>query len=176
MSEPGGPGVGEVDPPAAGGEADRVAVRVDEVRADREEEVSSSDERIEALEARVEELEGALAAARDALGASERRHEIERAAMEADALDAETVALLTEVAVSAMSEPDVRAAVEELRREKPFLFRGGARRRGPGASAMSAAVERGAGLGAELGELADEARASGDRGALLAYLRQRRGG
>ncbi|MEQ8770233.1 MAG: hypothetical protein RIB60_06960 [Phycisphaerales bacterium] len=167
-----GPGEGEIEPPVVETMVDELDVRADALREEREEE--DFEARIAELEARIVELEGELAAALEALGSSERRHEIERAAHEANALDAATVALLTEIAVSAMEEPDVRAAIEELRRDKPFLFRGGSRQRAA-AGAMSVAVERGRGARAELGELADEARSSGDRGALLAYLRERRG-
>ncbi len=169
MQGPGGPGQGEIDPPTREPAPERVDVNAEELREQREE-----DARIAELEARVAQLEGLLASAREALRASERRHEIERAAREADAHDTETVALLTEIAVGAMDEPDVRLAVEELRRDKPFLFRPAARRT-HAAGSMSASVDRGPTLGAELGTLADEARASGDRGALLTYLRERRG-
>ncbi|GJM19274.1 MAG: hypothetical protein DHS20C14_14870 [Phycisphaeraceae bacterium] len=179
MKGPGGPGEGPIDPEVGAGEpGGRPTVRLDAVREERgedlEELVGELEAQNEALEARVAGLEDELIEVREALAGTERRHEIERAAVEAEALDAETVALLTEVAVAAMGEPDVRAAVEELRREKPFLFRGGARRARGRSSAMSAAVES-SGFGADLGELAEEARASGDRRALLAYLRQRRG-
>lgn len=131
-----------------------------------------AEERVTALEARVRELEDELGAAREAIDAGERRREIDRCAGSCGAIDPETVALLTELAVERMDEPDVRAAIEELRRTKPFLFaRRGGRREVPGS--MSAAVER-APAQEGLGELADEARSSGDRRVLLQYLRQRR--
>jgi hypothetical protein len=126
------------------------------------------------LEARVAELEGKLAecerllaAGREALDASERKRRIERELAEEGAVDLETAALLTEAAVTGMPEPDIAAAVSELRRRKPFLFRREAARSAMGAEAGP--EEPG------LEEAAGAARASGDRRALLGYLRMRRG-
>ncbi len=161
-----------------GGETPRAeAPPVSEELLERAEEEDGS-ALVAELEARVAELESELAGAREALDASERRGEIERRLTEAEAIDLETARLLTEAAVSAMEEPDVALAVEDLRRRKPFLFAGdrsgGARPRS--ASALSPAREHGTnGSGEALRELADEARSSGDRRALLQYLRQRRG-
>jgi hypothetical protein len=67
-----------------------------------------------------------------------------------------------------MDEPDVKAAVAELRRTKPFLFRSTTK-----ASAMSGRVQTKTNT-SDIDELAEEARDSGDRGALLRYLRARR--
>jgi len=125
-------------------------------------------------QARVTELEGKLAAAerslgesREALDAAERRREIERELARQGALDIETAALLTETAVAGMDKADAKTAIGELKRSKPFLFRAPAR-----ASAMSGAVEAESGLESA----AAAARESGDRRALLRYLRMRRGG
>jgi len=74
-----------------------------------------------------------------------------------------------------MGEPDVALAVGELRERKPFLFS----RPAPPPPARSGLAMRpasnGTGGGSGLGELADEARSTGDRRLLLQYLRQRRG-
>lgn len=130
----------------------------------------------ESLERRVRELEGELASAREAASTAERRAEIDREAGACGAIDAETVAVLAELALGQMDEPDVRGAIEGLKKAKPFLF--SRRTGGTGAAAvrtaMSAAIEP-EGAGAVLGDLAEEARASGDRRALLAYLRGKRG-
>jgi hypothetical protein len=118
-------------------------------------------------EVKVAELERQLATAREALDASERRRAIDLALVEADAVDLETARLLTEMAVAQMDEKDVALAVGDLRRRKPFLFR------------ERPSLSLGAAMGAA-GEPAspadtarDEAR-SGDRRALLKYLRARR--
>lgn len=126
-------------------------------------------------ESRIAELERQLSAARDALDASERRRQIERALGESDTVDVETASLLTEAAVSQMEAPDVAIAIEELRRRKPFLFREASPAATGRGIAMRPARETG-GEEAALDGLAEQARQSGDRRALLRYLRQRRCG
>lgn len=86
-------------------------------------------------------------------------------------IDFESARLLTEVAVSAMDEADVIAAVEELRRTKPVLFRTvqkrasvSAPKNGHEPSARGSAIE----------QAAIEATTSGKRSDLLRYLRLRR--
>ncbi|MEM9417484.1 MAG: hypothetical protein AAGA25_00335 [Planctomycetota bacterium] len=66
-----------------------------------------------------------------------------------------------------MDEPDVDAAVSELRRQKPYLFR---QRRRSTDSAMAPRVE----LPAAEEKAAERAAATGDRRDLLDYLRLRR--
>ena len=129
------------------------------------------------LQDRVRSLEETLSQTREALDAVERRSEIDRALVKADAIDVETARLLTELTVQEMDEGDVEAAVAELRRRKPFLFRDGVRTRGGSVSAAMSGRTRQAGSGGErLVEAAEVAARSGDRGALLRYLRARRGG
>lgn len=119
---------------------------------------------------RVSELERDLLTAREALDSAERARQIDSALADADAVDLETARLLTEMAVMQMEEPDVRLAVEELKKKKGFLFR---RKR----SLMSATAGSIASPGRHRAvEAAHEAAGSGDRAALLAYLRARRGG
>lgn len=120
------------------------------------------------LEREVAGLRATLAAARDALDAAERRHSIDLALIKEDAVDLETARLMTEAAVAGMDTPDVARAVGELRQRKPFLFR-----RAHAASAMGARVERREDASAGL---AREAAETGDRRALLRYLRARRVG
>ena len=118
-----------------------------------------------------QELEGKLAAAekslpetREALNASERKREVERELAFQGAIDIQAASLLMEA--TATTKSDIRAAIAELKRGKPYLFR-----TPPRASAMSGAVEE----VPSLDKAAGEARASGDRRALLRYLRMRRG-
>ncbi len=118
------------------------------------------------LEARVAELEAALSDARSAAGQAERQRTLEQELARAGAIDAETAALLLGSAMTADPDADIGALVRDLRDRKPFLF--AALRPGPGASmGPSVPVD-------ELGELATDARHSGDRAALLRYLRRRR--
>jgi hypothetical protein len=128
------------------------------------------------LEARVRELEETLASARETMDSLERRHEIDLTLMRAEAVDLETSRLLTELTVAEMDEPDVGAAVAELRRRKPFLFRKNAGDRPGSVSAAMSGRARQAGVVDRLEDAADVAARTGDRGALLRYLRARRGG
>lgn len=121
------------------------------------------------LEAKLVECEKNLAATREALDAAERRRRIERELVEADAIDLESALLLTEAAVASMPDRDVALAVRDLRRRKPFLFRGGSAR----APAMAGATRGG---GGDLGHAAEAARVNGDRESLLRYLRMKRVG
>lgn len=132
--------------------------------------------RAEVLADRVSGLESTLARTREALDSVERRHAIDLALLEADAVDLETSRLLTELAVSEMDEPDIGAAVGELRARKPFLFRGSARDRGrPVGAAMSGRALQAGSDDEGLVDAAEAAARRGDRGALLRYLRARRG-
>ena len=132
---------------------------------------SADAERVKALEGRVLELESALAAARAAAAAAARRAEIERALTAAGAIDLEITTPLVEQVVGNMEEPDIVKAVREVRAGKSFLFRTTA---GGGVRSESMAGQAGP-AGATLGDLASDARASGDRTDLLRYLRARRG-
>ena len=135
-----------------------------------------------ALRARIAELERTLTEARATADAAERRRTMERLLTEADAIDLETALLLTEAAVGGMDEPDVSLAVREVRERKPFLFGrgaggiGGGVGRGVGRGAAMAAADDGLDAAELLEEIAAEARESGDRRALLRYLRERRRG
>lgn len=115
------------------------------------------------------EAQKAVEQAREALDSSERKRQIERQLTEADAMDMETALLLTEASVAQMKQPDVNAAVSELRRRKPWLFR----------ARQAAAASSALGMHAPADpahDAAKEAAATGDRRALLRYLRARRGG
>ncbi|MFM9958235.1 MAG: hypothetical protein ACKVZJ_09155 [Phycisphaerales bacterium] len=137
----------------------------------------------EQLEARVAELVDMLVQTREALDHAERRHQIDLALIQADAIDLETARLLTEQAVSQMSSRDVSKAVRELKQRKAFLFRpaGGAtglNARGEGGRAIAPGAmgaRNTGGASAQLRASANEAATTGDRAALLRYLRARRG-
>lgn len=153
------------------GEADRGERQVPVSEAIRQRKrAQEAEARLAEMSERVGELERDLLTARGALDAAERSRQIDAALAEADAVDLETARLLTEMAVAQMDEPDVGLAVEELRRKKGFLFR---RRR----SELSAATGSIASSGRHRAvEAAQAAAGSGDRAALLAYLRARRDG
>lgn len=140
---------------------------------------ATPEDRVASLEGKVNELVGTLARTREALDAAERRHQIDLALVEADAVDLETARLLTEVAVGQMDDRDVELAVRELRQRKPFLFKGGAKAGSGPARASRHVGAMGARSAAQapaaLKNFANEAAATGDRAALLRYLRARRG-
>lgn len=110
---------------------------------------------------------------RAALDSAERRRAVERALLEADAIDLETATLLTESAVAqkssagAPTDADIGAAVTDLRRRKPFLFA----RRAPRTSTMAPSPTN---PNANTLALTRDQAAAGDRSALLRYLKLRR--
>lgn len=120
-----------------------------------------------AAEDRLAELEKQLDEAKEAAGRAELRSRLEREAQALDAVDVETVVLLAQAALAGMDAPDVGAVLRDLKRRKPFLFRAGVQ---PAAMAPDA----GSGEDFALARALEEARASGDRNALLRYLRMRR--
>jgi hypothetical protein len=119
------------------------------------------------LEARVAELESALERTRlDA----ERQHQtraLEQALARAGVIDAETAGLLLAPQLAADTTADIDTLVRDLRGRKPFLFAPPAR------PAPNAAMGPGTPVD-DLSDLATTARHSGDRAALLRYLRRRR--
>lgn len=142
-----------------------------ELLEDGQEEADAQAE-IAELKRTIASLRKELTAANEAVAAVERRSQIEHEVSRANAVDVETACLLTEVAIAGMDEPDVAIAVKELRSKKPFLFAGCGSGKKTAGSLMSAMVQRG--RSEELDTMAGDARASGDRGALLRYLQARR--
>ncbi len=122
----------------------------------------------EELRTTLESARRELSEAHEAIDACELRRAIDAALFETDTVDLETARLLTEAAVMRMPDRDVSLAVGELRRRKPFLFRAA-----PGAVA-SAQSARASGAGDDLAGALEEASVTGDRSALLRYLRLKR--
>jgi hypothetical protein len=127
----------------------------------------AAERRAEELSARQQQLQSTLDEARQALAATQRHHQIERQLIEQGAIDLEAAILLADAELGAGN--DIPAAIASLKRRKPYLFRVPAARR---ASAMSGEAPP----PPALDHAAQEARHSGDRRALLRYLRLRRGG
>ncbi|MCC7145160.1 MAG: hypothetical protein IT443_01805 [Phycisphaeraceae bacterium] len=107
---------------------------------------------------------------KERLAQVERQGDIDRQLTEAQTIDLEATGVLTQAALAAMAEPDVAAAVEELRRQKPYLFR---QRPRAHATAMPAQDEFGLTKGVDIAR--EQAAQSGHRLDLLRYLRLRRG-
>ena len=128
-----------------------------------------AEERLGVMERELSALREQYGASQETIAALERRERIDALLTEADAVDLEAARLLTEVAVSAMDEPDVAQAVADLRRHKPYLFDHG------GVGLPSALGPREPEYHADPAvDAADQARTSGDRRDLLRYLRLRR--
>ena len=131
----------------------------------------AAEKSVEQLTAQLVESDARIAEHLQTIAALERRRAIDEQLRQAEVIDLETARLLTEVAVSAMDAADVNAAVEELRRTKPALFRSvqkrasvSAPKNGHEASARASAMER----------AAVDASTTGKRSDLLRYLRLRR--
>ena len=120
------------------------------------------------LQSKLDELTASLAQAQQAATTSERRREIDAQLTQAQAIDLESTRLLTEAAIAQSPAPDIPKAIADLKKRKSFLFRPAR----PQASAMSATGKPAP--HDELAQIAEHARTTGDKRALLQYLRARR--
>jgi len=125
----------------------------------------AAEQELDQLSAKLTEVESSLTQTRDSLSAAERRAELDRAVFAAEPIDPEAVRLLAESALNAKRHPDATSAIADIRRHRPFLFRATPRR--PSATGGQAAPPD------PLSDAATAAR-SGDRRALIDYLRLRR--
>ena len=118
----------------------------------------------------LQDLKAELEQAKRAIDQLDRRQQIDVMLADADAVDMEVARLLTEAAVEMMEDADIELAVNDLRRQKPYLFR---RNQGSGgAGSMSAHVRTGVVSGVD--QVKQQAKSSGDRRDLLRYLRMKR--
>jgi hypothetical protein len=133
-----------------------------------------ADARIRELEENAATLTDQLAQAREAIDHVEKRHQIDMMLVESDTIDIESARLLAELAVQQMPGKDIRAVIDDLRRRKPALFR--ARPPAPSTPGPMSPAPRSSPSESLLESAAEEAATTGDRNALLRYLRARRGG
>lgn len=131
------------------------------------ERAAKAEKRSAALESQIKEFEESLASVRSQLQTEQRARAIDAELHKAEPIDADTVRMLVEVSMPDKQNADVAKVVGDLKKRKPFLFREAPRR-----SAYGAFAERDFD---ESRSLAEEARLTGDRNALLRYLRARRG-
>lgn len=119
------------------------------------------------LSARIAELESEIVSLT-------RRHDIDRALLAASPIDLDAARAVAQAHIK--EADDVAKAVQLLKVSKPFLFEptGNAPTTRHAPSVMTPAQEPRT-PSDETRSLADEARTTGDRRALLAYLRARRG-
>ena len=126
---------------------------------------------LEDFKVELAEKNEALRKQRQTITDMQRQRLIDELLVDSEAIDLETTRLLTEMALSEMEEPDVEQAISQLRLRKPFLFRQTAR----GAAALSPKAENDqTSLARSMEHAAAEAHSSGNRMALLRYLRLRR--
>lgn len=116
---------------------------------------------------RTTELEAQLAEARRKAEAAERRRAIDLELMKAGAIDFEIAGDLAERAAAAGS--DLPAAVRDLKRARPYLFRSPPV--APNANPNAAPIRD---PDNSLADLAEAARRSGNRRMLLGYMRAKR--
>jgi hypothetical protein len=121
-----------------------------------------------AAQQQAQALRRELEASRQTISALERRQRIDALLAESDTIDLEAARLLTEVAVAGMDEPDLKLAVDDLRRQRPYLF-------GAGRITTSTLAPHEDDPPHAQDHAADQAARTGDRRALLDYLRMRRG-
>lgn len=127
-----------------------------------------------AAEQQLEELQKELEQTRQTVNRLDRRQKIDSLLTDSQTVDLEAARLLTEAAVEMMSEPDIRLAIEDLRRQKPYLFRRRAGESGPVAQAMSRrTIGQDEAADIQLEQAAEQAMRTGDRRDLLRYLRLR---
>ena len=135
-----------------------------EALAERTQVASELADQLRAREAQLEDM-------RERTTRLERRSGIERGLAQAGALDTEALALLVENRLDADEDATPQRIIAQLQRERPALFRV----TGVRASAMSPShPSQGASGRAVVDRARDDARATGDRRALMKYLRLRR--
>ncbi|MFW5682826.1 MAG: hypothetical protein ACOC1G_07460 [Phycisphaeraceae bacterium] len=130
-----------------------------------------AEQRLRDLEQQLAGLESDLATSRETVDQLERRSRIDALLTEADTVDLDAARLLTEIAVSEMDDPDVKIAVDDLRRHKPYLFTHDA---SDDASALGPRHDHEDHDPAAFA--AEQAVRTGDRRDLLRYLRMKRSG
>lgn len=159
---------GGVDPQGDGGGEPGAAKDAPEVSEELvwKNRALDAEREVEELRMRLSETESQLEQARGALEMARREHELEVQLHRAGVVDAETARALIGPRVEAGE--GVASVVAELRRTKPFLFGEGYGARGSIGGVSGGGIDP-----AEMA--AEQARQSGDRRALLKYLRLRRG-
>lgn len=144
-----------------------------EIEREAEVRVREAEEKVTVMSERLAEMQKSSERMREEIETLERRREIEIALHRAGTVDMDAARLLAEQAVEDAKEPDIEASVADLVRRKPHLFRSRSTESARTAPVMAIEAERDAGESAAE-DAAEEAARTGDRGALLRYLRARR--
>lgn len=158
----------EPNPVEPGPESATIPNALDDTPApDWRERATKAEKRSAALESQIKEFEESLTSMRSQLQTEQRARAIDAELHKAEPIDADTVRMLIEVSCPDKDAADVAKVVGDLKKRKPFLFREASRRPAYGTFAEHEVDES--------RDLAEEARLTGDRNALLRYLRARRG-
>jgi len=133
----------------------------------------AAEKQVEELKTTLAEREQRLAQAEKGLADAQQRERVDQALIEAGAMDLEIARPMARTAIEQSPDADARAAVDELKRAKPYLFRQNNATLGSGA--MSAAVDGSSSpRQIQLHHAASDALETGKRSDLLRYLRLRR--
>lgn len=165
--ETGGPTIGTADPDT--GDSTGNPPEDQDNPAEEHSQASHEEDRIEELESALQQAVETIARLEQELEQAQRAQDLERLLIEAGVVDLETAMVLAEQRLKG-SDATVEEVVSDLASSKSFLFRAK-----PVTAAASALSEGRSSSGQGLTELADEARRTGDRRAVLRYLRRRRG-
>lgn len=133
----------------------------------------AAEKHLEELRTTLADREQKLVEAQKSLAQLQRQRQIDRALIEAGAMDVEMSRRLIDATLGESSEADINAAVDDLKRAQPYLFRQNNVSFGSGA--MSAALDDSPlPREAQMRRAATEALETGKRSDLLRYLRLRR--
>ena len=133
------------------------AQAAEKILEDLKQELSEKNERLQVSEQLINDLE--------------HRSQIDELLVDSQAIDLDATRLLTEMALTEMDEPDIHQAVSDLRMRKPLLFRAAqpvAASLGPKGQSLEPLHPK------SLEQAATEAHSTGNRTALMRYLRLRR--
>jgi len=82
----------------------------------------AAEQKLEEINQKFNALQTKLSEAGQTISSLERRQKMDALLTESDSIDLEAARLLTEHAVTLMDEPDIKLAIEDLKRSKPYLF------------------------------------------------------
>ena len=130
----------------------------------------TAEQQLGEMHKRVQTMESDLAQARESLQAIQQRQELDALLTGAQAIDLEAGRVLAEDLLARREVADGRAALAQLRRQKPWLFRRQTRQ----AEAMGMPARSTEDAATPSAQAAQQAFASGQRRDLMQYLRLRR--
>src|SRR5262245_32759164 len=125
-----------------------------------------AEDRVADLQVQLDRTRAELAAAKDEAARAERARQLTALLAQARPVDLDAALLLAKRAIGERTDADLAQVVRDLRRQKPHLFRAGI---------VASGAARTDDAAADPATTAAQAARTGDRRALLDYLRARRG-